>query len=119
MDELRKAADDCDIIYLAPDPDREGEAIAWHLMEVLQKPDKPKEFLRVQYNEITPRAVKAAFEHPGALDMNRVNSQQARRILNGIVGYKVSPMLWRHIMRGLQRRPRSVGCAQTGLRKRG
>jgi DNA topoisomerase-1 len=101
IDDLRKAADGCDVIYLAPDPDREGEAIAWHLQEVLQSKDKPKEFFRVQYNEITPRAVRQAFEHAGTLDMNRVYAQQARRVLDRIVGYIVSPMLWRNLGKGL------------------
>ena len=101
IDELRKAAEECEVIYLAPDPDREGEAIAWHLQEVLQSKDKPKQFFRVQYNEITPRAVRQAFEHAGTLDMNRVYSQQARRILDRIVGYIVSPMLWRNLGKGL------------------
>jgi DNA topoisomerase I len=99
--ELKHASESCDTVYLASDPDREGEAIAWHLMEMLKRPDKSNEFFRVQYNEITPRAIKQAFEHPGTLDMNRVNAQQARRILDRIVGYKVSPILWRNIKRGL------------------
>jgi len=99
--ELKKAAKACDEIYLAPDPDREGEAIAWHLRETLADSAKGKPFHRVQYNEITPRAVKAAFEHPGEIDMHRVDAQQARRVLDRIVGYMVSPMLWRRIKRGL------------------
>jgi len=99
--ELKKAAKSCDEIYLAPDPDREGEAIAWHLQETLADSAKDKPVHRVQYNEITPRAVKAAFEHPGVIDMHRVDAQQARRVLDRIVGYMVSPMLWRRIKRGL------------------
>ena len=99
--ELKKAAKSASAIYLAPDPDREGEAIAWHLKETLEDVAKDKPFYRVQYNEITSRAVKAAFEHPGEIDMNRVNAQQARRILDRIVGYKVSPMLWSRVKRGL------------------
>ncbi len=99
--ELKKAAKTADVIYLAPDPDREGEAIAWHLHETLVGDAKETPFYRVQYNEITARAVKAAFDHPGVIDMNRVNAQQARRILDRIVGYKVSPMLWSRIKRGL------------------
>lgn len=101
VDDLRKAAKECDSVYLAPDPDREGEAIAWHLREVLKKSNKDLTFLRVQYNEITPRAVRKAFETPGELDMRRVDAQQARRVLDRIVGYKVSPMLWRRVKRGL------------------
>ncbi|MEI7900037.1 MAG: type I DNA topoisomerase, partial [bacterium] len=99
--ELKKAAKECDEIYLAPDPDREGEAIAWHLQETLADAAKGKPFHRVQYNEITPRAVKAAFEHSGQINMHRVDAQQARRVLDRIVGYMVSPMLWRRLKRGL------------------
>ena len=99
--ELKKAAKTCDEVYLAPDPDREGDAIAWHLQETLADAAKGKPFHRVQYNEITPRAVKAAFENPGVIDMHRVDAQQARRVLDRIVGYMVSPMLWRRIKRGL------------------
>lgn len=99
--ELKKAAKSAEAIYLAPDPDREGEAIAWHLQETLAGEAKEAPFYRVQYNEITARAVKAAFEKPGMIDMNRVNAQQARRVLDRIVGYKVSPMLWSRIKRGL------------------
>ena len=101
VSELKKAVKNCDAIYLAPDPDREGEAIAWHLHELLEATAKGKPFYRVQYNEITPAAVKAAFDQPGEINMDRVDAQQARRILDRIVGYKVSPMLWRRIKRGL------------------
>ncbi len=100
VEELRKAAKNADAICLAPDPDREGEAIAWHLQEVLSTVADPEKFERVQYNEITPRAVKAAFEHPGKINMDRVNAQQARRVLDRLVGYQVSPMLWRNVRRG-------------------
>lgn len=99
--ELKKAAAECDGVYLAPDPDREGEAIAWHLQEVLKVKKDPKPFWRVQFNEITAPAVRKAFEHPSELDMNRVDAQQARRILDRLVGYTVSPMLWRRLKRGL------------------
>lgn len=101
ISELQKCAKTCDAVYLAPDPDREGEAIAWHLHEVLESAAKDKPFLRVQYNEITPRAVKAAFEHPSSINMERVNAQQARRVLDRLVGYKVSPLLWRQVKKGL------------------
>jgi len=101
VEELRKAAKECDVIYLAPDPDREGEAIAWHLREALKAACKGKPVYRVQYNEITPRAVREAFEHPGEIDMKRVDAQQARRVLDRIVGYMVSPLLWRQVRRGL------------------
>ena len=99
--ELKKAAKSCDEIYLAPDPDREGEAIAWHLQETLADSAKDKPVHRIQYNEITPRAVRAAIEHPGVIDMQRVDAQQARRVLDRIVGYMVSPMLWRRLKKGL------------------
>jgi DNA topoisomerase I len=101
VSELRKAAGACEGVYLAPDPDREGEAIAWHLRELLGDLRKPEEFHRVHYNEITPRAVREAFEHPHELNRARFEAQQARRILDRIVGYKVSPVLWRRIRRGL------------------
>lgn len=99
--ELKKAARGSSEIFLAPDPDREGEAIAWHLQEILAEAARGKPVHRVQYNEITPRAVRAAFEHPGTIDMQRVNAQQARRVLDRIVGYMVSPMLWRRLKKGL------------------
>lgn len=99
--ELKSAAKKCDTVYLAPDPDREGEAIAWHLMEMLKEVNGDLSFYRVQYNEITKTAVKAAFSNPRELDMSRVNAQQARRILDRIVGYKVSPLLWKGVKRGL------------------
>ena len=95
--ELREAAKGVDRIYLAPDPDREGEAIAWHLQASLEGAVPPDRFHRITYNEITASAIRRAVEHPGAIDMNRVNSQQARRVLDRIVGYKVSPLLWRRI----------------------
>lgn len=101
VDELRKAAKECEEIFLAPDPDREGEAIAWHLQQVLLPGNRKKPFLRVQYNEITPRAVREAFEHTGDLNMARVDAQQARRVLDRIVGYKVSPVLWKRVQKGL------------------
>lgn len=98
--ELKAAAKECDSIYLAPDPDREGEAIAWHLREMLdEKGTKP--CFRVQYNEITQKAVRAAFDNPGELDMHRVDAQQARRVLDRVVGYMVSPLLWKAVKRGL------------------
>ncbi len=103
VEELEGAAKGCDAIYLAPDPDREGEAIAWHLQELLRakRDNKDKPFLRVTYNEITPRAVREAFSHPGEINMKRVDAQQARRVVDRIVGYKVSPLLWRRVRRGL------------------
>ncbi len=99
--ELMEAVSHCDAVYLAPDPDREGEAIAWHLKAVLEGKVPEDCFFRVTYNEITPRAVKEAFEHPSQIDQKLVNAQQARRVLDRIVGYKVSPLLWSRIRRGL------------------
>jgi len=99
--ELKQATKECDRVYLAPDPDREGEAIAWHLKALLEDRRDPAEFLRVRYNEITQQGVRHAFEHPAGIEINRVNAQQARRILDRIVGYMVSPMLWRRIGPGL------------------
>jgi DNA topoisomerase-1 len=99
--ELKAAAKKCDEVILAPDPDREGEAIAWHLFELLKGIVPPEKFSRVTYNEITKPAIKEAFSKPGRLDMNRVNSQQARRVLDRLVGFKVSPLLWRQIKGGV------------------
>src|SRR5256886_7318418 len=149
--DLRKAAHAADAVYLAPDPDREGEAISAHLAMVLSKPsrfveaeapgkqngkgaeareeanskaakraakdeklatDIPpadlKKIFRVTFNEITPKAIRAAFEHPRGLDTNLVEAQQARRVLDRLVGYKISPLLWNKVRRGL-----SAGRVQT------
>lgn len=95
--ELRKQAKSSDEIYLASDPDREGEAIAWHLYEVLKPVAGDKPFHRVTYNEITKSAVAKAVAEPREIDMPRVDAQQARRILDRLVGYKVSPLLWKYI----------------------
>ena len=96
---LKATARDCDDLYLATDLDREGEAIAWHLAEVL---GVPKEHTyRVIFNAITKAAVTRAFAEPGRIDMDKVNAQQARRILDRIVGYKISPLLWKKVARGL------------------
>ncbi len=97
---LRKTADKVDTVYLAPDPDREGEAIAWHLSELLTKKKKVN-MRRVSFNEITREGILKAFKKPGRIDYNRVEAQQARRILDRIVGYKLSPLLWRKVRRGL------------------
>lgn len=95
---LSSQAAKAETVYLAPDPDREGEAIAWHLRELLRKKgDKADKFRRVTYNEITASAIRKAFSQPGEINMPRVDSQQARRILDRIVGYKVSPSLRRAI----------------------
>src|SRR5690348_9634735 len=143
--DLRKAANAADAVYLAGDPDREGEAISAHLAMVLAKPSKypeqepsaprfkkkdakavaaeepvkeepkkeipatdPRKIFRVTFNEITPKAIRAAFEHPRKVDTNLVDAQQARRVLDRIVGYKVSPLLWNKVRRGL-----SAGRVQT------
>ncbi len=98
---LRKQAKGKTRIYLAPDPDREGEAISWHLSHIFREDNPETEISRVVFNEITKEAVKGAFEHPREIEMNLVNAQQARRILDRIVGYELSPLLWRKVGRGL------------------
>ncbi len=99
---LRKAAKKADKIYLATDPDREGEAISWHLMKALKLDDvKDKKVYRVTFNEITKNAVKEAIKHPREIDMDMVDAQQTRRILDRMVGYRISPLLWAKIKRGL------------------
>ncbi|MEZ5528921.1 MAG: type I DNA topoisomerase [Porticoccaceae bacterium] len=97
--ELKKLARNADHIYLATDLDREGEAIAWHLMEAIG--GDPEQYQRVVFNEITKKAIKEAFEHPGRLDNNRVSAQQARRFLDRVVGFMLSPLLWSKVARGL------------------
>ena len=97
--ELRKLANQADTIYLATDLDREGEAIAWHLREVIG--GDTKRFKRVVFNEITQTAIRQAFQSPGELDIARVNAQQARRFLDRVVGYMLSPLLWAKVARGL------------------
>lgn len=94
---LQKAAKECDVVYLSPDPDREGEAIAWHITQILPPHTKYK---RVAFNSITREAVLKALEQPRELDLSLVNAQQARRLLDRMVGYKISPLLNRRIQRG-------------------
>lgn len=96
---LRKEVKKADKIYLATDPDREGEAISWHLMYALKL--EGKKVYRISFNEITKNAVKAALKEPRELNMDLVNAQQARRILDRMVGYKISPLLWQKVKRGL------------------
>src|SRR5919199_155143 len=109
ISELKQAAKGVDSVYLAADPDREGEAICWHLQEELfpKKSDKPAIF-RVMFNEITANAVKRAFDKPLSVNINLVEAQQARRVLDRLVGYKISPLLWDKVRRGL-----SAGRVQT------
>src|SRR5271165_2986124 len=109
ISELKTAAKGVESIYLAADPDREGEAICWHLQEELEsKKAKGPAFYRVMFNEITANAVKKAFDKPRAVDINLVDAQQARRVLDRLVGYKISPLLWDKVRRGL-----SAGRVQT------
>src|SRR5205814_10408920 len=97
--ELKQLAKDADEIYLATDLDREGEAIAWHLKEALGIPDERVK--RVIFNAITKAEIQKAFAKPHKIDIDRVNAQQARRILDRIVGYEISPLLWRKVAKGL------------------
>jgi DNA topoisomerase-1 len=97
--DLKQAADDADMVYLATDPDREGEAISWHLKKLLDLPDDKTR--RVTFNEITKKVVEESIEEPRDIDQNLVDAQQARRILDRIVGYELSPLLWKKIRRGL------------------
>jgi DNA topoisomerase-1 len=99
VDELTRLAENADAIYLATDLDREGEAIAWHLRETIG--GDPSRYRRVVFNEITRKAIQEAFAEPGELDMNRVNAQQARRFLDRVVGFELSPLLWAKVARGL------------------
>ena len=96
---LRKEVKKAEKIYLATDPDREGEAISWHLYHALKLQDK--KVYRITFNEITQSAVKASLKHPREIDMNLVNAQQARRMLDRMVGYRISPVLWSKVKRGL------------------
>ena len=96
---LRKAAKKADKVYLATDPDREGEAISWHLSKALKLEDK--KVYRISFNEITKNAVKASLKNPRDIDMDLVDAQQARRVLDRVVGYRISPLLWAKVKRGL------------------
>src|SRR6202044_3999150 len=106
--ELKAAAKGVDSVYLAADPDREGEAICFHLQEELNGSKKGPKFYRVMFNEITANAIKKAFEKPGSVNLHLVDAQQARRVLDRLVGYKISPLLWDKVRRGL-----SAGRVQT------
>src|SRR5438309_3548428 len=107
--QLKKAAAKADAIFLAPDPDREGEAIAYHLaIQLGTNAQERKKIRRVTFNEITKKAVQDAFQHARDLDQNLVNAQQTRRVLDRLVGYQISPLLWDKVRRGL-----SAGRVQT------
>src|SRR5512141_2873103 len=106
--ELKTAAKGADAVYLAADPDREGEAICFHLQEELQDRKNSTKFFRVMFNEITKSAIQKAFEKPLSVNLHLVDAQQARRILDRLVGYKISPLLWDKVRRGL-----SAGRVQT------
>src|SRR5256886_6953161 len=99
VSELKKLAKEADEVYLATDLDREGEAIAWHLKEALGIPDERVK--RVIFNAITKSEIQKAFAKPHKIDIDRVNAQQARRILDRIVGYEISPLLWKNVAGGL------------------
>lgn len=96
---LQEAAGKAENVFLAPDPDREGEAIAWHVAEIIKK--KATSVQRIQFNEITAKAVRDALEHPRELDKDLFEAQQARRVLDRLVGYKLSPLLWKKVKRGI------------------
>ncbi|GKS57401.1 DNA topoisomerase 1 [Nitrospira sp.] len=104
LSDIKKKAQEVDKVYLAPDPDREGEAIAWHIAQELNGKSKKKsdnKVFRVLFNEITESAIKRALQSPGQIDMKLVNAQQARRVLDRIVGYQGSQLLWKKVRRGL------------------
>ena len=99
LNRIRKEARSASKIYLATDPDREGEAISWHLANVLGiDEDEP---CRIEFHEVTSKAVKAAVKNPRTINMDLVNAQQARRVLDRLIGYKISPLLWRKVKKGL------------------
>ena len=99
LSDLKKAANAAERVYLAPDPDREGEAIAWHVAQAINQPDE--KVWRITFDEITARGVKNGLDNPRKIDMSLFDAQQARRILDRLVGYKISPLLWKKIKRGL------------------
>src|SRR5215467_13393796 len=106
--ELKQTAKKVESVYLAADPDREGEAICFHLQEELQEKKNGPSIHRVMFNEITKKAIQKAFEKPGKVNVHLVDAQQARRVLDRLVGYKISPLLWDKVRRGL-----SAGRVQT------
>ncbi len=116
---LRKSVKKSDKVYLATDPDREGEAISWHLSKALKLEEK--DIHRITFNEITKTAVKESLKHPRAIDMDLVDAQQARRMLDRMVGYRISPLLWAKVKTRLKCRPCTVcqlyGSLQTGRKR--
>ncbi len=101
VNELKDAVKGASAVFLATDPDREGEAISWHLEQVIDGHKQDIPYRRVVFHEITEEAINQAFKHPRDIDMQLVNAQQARRVLDRLVGYKISPLLWRKVRRGL------------------
>ncbi|MCJ7809221.1 MAG: DNA topoisomerase, partial [Desulfobulbaceae bacterium] len=101
LKELKSAGTAADVIYLAPDPDREGEAIAWHIAQELTGGKNTKNIYRVLFNELTAKAIRAAVASPKTLDRDKFESQQTRRILDRLVGYQISPLLWKKVKGGL------------------
>ena len=103
IDAISKAMEKADALYLATDPDREGEAISWHLYEILKEKKllTNKKTFRVVFHEITKRAINEAIDHPQTLSQNLINAQQARRALDYLVGFNLSPLLWKKVRRGL------------------
>ncbi|MQK85111.1 DNA topoisomerase I, partial [Escherichia coli] len=103
VDAIAKAAKQAEALYLATDPDREGEAISWHIAEILKERGllKDKPLYRVVFSEITPRAIREAMQQPRSISSNLVDAQQARRALDYLVGFNLSPVLWRKVQRGL------------------
>ena len=101
LQNFRKEVKKADNIYLATDPDREGEAISWHLYQALKLANSDKKVYRISFNEITKNAVKTSLKKPRDIDMDLVDAQQARRMLDRMVGYRISPLLWAKVKRGL------------------
>ncbi len=101
LKEIKHLSDEAETVYLATDPDREGEAIAWHVEELIKGKSKKEKFKRIEFHEITKGAIEQALTHPRQIDQELVDAQQARRIVDRLVGYKLSPLLWRKVRRGL------------------
>ena len=116
INSLKKDAKEAKNVYLATDPDREGEAIAWHLAYILSL--DPKTVSRVTFNEITKNAVQNGIAHPRNIDLNLTDAQQARRVMDRIVGYKISPVLWRKVRKRFICRSCSISCSKTYCRTR-